>query len=243
VLQRGSDYTRHRDRVGPSAGLVGVVSGVTGGLSDSGAVACLEPKDKIEYESALDEGRMGDVERLLEKARKARSDKAAVACLEPKDKMDYESALDEGRMGDVERLLEKARSLLSAKGGEAIAGVLKPRLSEGERKDPKKHCLSRTRGEFHCKWNCEASASTLNIMSKHYRLVMKALKEGRKTPCKCTGPLPAPALCAMGGAVDTAGTAAAAGSSADASALKRKRQPPGRLADSENGDEGGDVDE
>jgi hypothetical protein len=47
----------------------------------------------------------------------------------------------------------------------------------------------------------------------------------------------------MGGAVDTAGTAAAAGSSADASALKRKRQPPARLADYENGDEGGGVDE
>jgi hypothetical protein len=45
---------------------------------------------------------------------------------------------------------------------------------------------------------------------------------------------------AVGGAV---GTAAAAGSSADASALKRKRQPPARLADYENGDEGGGVDE
>jgi hypothetical protein len=80
-------------------------------------------------------------------------------------------------------------------------------------------------------------------MGKHYRLVMKALEEGKETgPCKCTGP-PAPALCAMGGAVDTPGTAAAAGSSADASVLKRKRRPSGRLADSENGDEGGDVDE
>ncbi len=80
-------------------------------------------------------------------------------------------------------------------------------------------------------------------MCKHYRRVTEALKEGKKTPCKCTGPLPAPALCAVGGAVDTAGTAAAAGSSADASALKRKRQPPARLADYENGDEGGGVDE
>jgi hypothetical protein len=142
-------------------------------------------------------------------------------------------------MGDVERLLEKARSLLGAKGGDAIAGVLKPRLSEGERKDPTKHCPSRTQGEFHCKWNCKARASTLNAMGKHYRDVIEALKEGRKTPCKCTGPLPAPALCAMGGAVDTAGTAAAAGSSA----LKRKRRPPGWLANYENGDEGGGVDE
>ena len=203
MLQRGSDYTRHRDRVGPSAGLVGVVSGVTGGLSDSGAVACLEPKDKIEYESAL----------------------------------------EEGRMGDVDRLLKEAHRLLRSRGGKAVAGVLKPRLSAGELKDPARHCPSHARGEFTCKWNCKARASTLTDMCKHYRRVTEALKEGKKTPCKCTGPLPAPALCAVGGAVDTAGTAAAAGSSADASALKRKRQPPGRLADSENGDEGGDVDE
>ncbi len=47
-------------------------------------MACLEPKDN--YESALAEGQMDDVERLLEKARKALSDSGAVACLEPKDK-------------------------------------------------------------------------------------------------------------------------------------------------------------
>jgi len=167
----------------------------------------------------------------------------ASAAAAAEDKIEYDSALAEGRMGDVERLLEKARNLLGAKGGEAHAGLLKPRLSEGERKDPAKHIPSRIRGEFHCKWNCEARASTLDNMGKHYRLVMKALKEGRKTPCKCTGPLPVPALCAMGGAVDTPGTAAAAGSSADASALKRKRRPPGWLANYENGDEGSDVDE
>jgi len=225
--------------------MCGRVLGFTYGAigHEAAAVACLGPKDKIAYESALDEGRMGDVERLLEKARKALSDTGAVACLEPKDKIEYESALDEGRMGDVERLLEKAHSLLAAKGGEANAGVLKPRLSQGELKDRCKHLPSNTRGEFHCQWGCRARASTLNIMGKHYRLVMKALEEGKETgPCKCTGP-PAPALCAMGGAVDTPGTAAAAGSSADASVLKRKRRPSGRLADSENGDEGGDVDE
>jgi hypothetical protein len=175
---------------------------------------------------------------------KAGHEAAAAACLPPESQAQLALAHAQNQPGEVKRLLEKARSLLGAKGGEAVAGVLKPRLSAGRLKDPKKHCPSRTRGEFHCKWNCEASASTLNNMRKHYRLVMKALKEGKKTgPCKCTGPPPAPALCAMGGAVDTPGTAAAAGSSADANALKRKRRPPSRLADNENGDEGGVVSE
>ena len=138
--------------------------------------------------------------------------------------------------------VKKERAKNAAKGGEANAGLLKPRLSAGELKDQRRR-PSQTRGEFTCMWNCKARASTLNDMCKHYRRVTEALKEGKKTPCKCTGPLPSPALCAMGGAVDTAGTAAAAGSSADASALKRKRQPPARLADYENGDEGGGVDE
>jgi hypothetical protein len=209
----------------------------------AGAVAGLTPTQRVDYDSAVDSNNESEIARLLDLGKAANWTSAAVACLEPKDKMDYENARREGRHDEVKVLLEKALSLLHKKGGEANAGVLKPRLSVGELKDPNKHCPSHTRGEFHCKWNCGASASTLKNMSEHYRRVTEALKEGKKTPCKCTGPPPSPALCAVGGAVDTAGTAAAAGSSADANALKRKRRPPRRLADDENGDEGGGVDE
>jgi hypothetical protein len=195
-----------------------------------GVATWLDDKDHDELERARAENQTGVVNRLMKKAGKAFSDNGAVSCLEDADKIEYESALAEGRMGDVDRLLKEAHRLLRSRGGKAVAGVLKPRLSTGELKDPKRHCPSHARGEFTCKWNCKARASTLTDMCKHYRLVTEALKEGKKTPCKCTGPLPSPALCAMGGAVDTAGTAAAAGSSADASALKRKRRPPGWLA-------------
>jgi hypothetical protein len=209
----------------------------------AGAVAGLTPTQRVDYDSAVDSNNESEIARLLDLGKAANWTSAAVACLEPKDKMDYENARREGRHDEVKVLLEKALSLLHKKGGEGNAGVLKPRLSESERTDPTKHCPSRTRGEFQCKWNCGARSSTLHGMNLHYSRVKKALKEGKETgPCKCTGP-PAPALCAMGGAVDTPGTAAAAGSSADASVLKRKRRPSGRLADSENGDEGGDVDD
>jgi hypothetical protein len=128
--------------------------------------------------------------------------------------VEYDAAVDSNNESEIARLLD----LGAAAKSEAATGVLKPRLSAGERKDQKRHCPSHTQGEFTCKWNCKARASTLNDMCKHYRRVTEALKEGKKTPCKCTGPLPSPALCAMGDAVDTAATAAAAGSSADATA-------------------------
>jgi hypothetical protein len=207
-LERSKVLAMHDARAQVLGGKLGAVAG---------AVAGLTPTQRVQYDAAVDSNNESEIARLLDLGAAANGKSgalASVACLGPEDKIEYDSALAEGRMGEVERLLEKARSLFGAKGGEAHAGLLKPRLSEGERKDPAKHIPSRIRGEFHCKWNCEARASTLDNMNKHYRRVTEALKEGRKTPCECTGPLPSPALCAMGGAVDTAGTAAAAGSSA-----------------------------
>ena len=179
---------------------------------DLGAAACLDDKDHIALESARLENRLDVVELLLEKARKALSDLGAVACLEPEDKIEYESALDEGRMGDVERLLEKARSLLGAKGGKAKAGVLQPQLSDAERKKYASR-PNHIRSPQACQWGCSCKRGTLHGMSQHYRLVMAVLEAGGRpgvdTQCECNGPQPAPALCAVGGAVGTAAAASA----------------------------------
>ena len=108
----------------------------------------------------------------------------------------------------------KAAAEKAKKGGEGCAGVLKPRLSDVAAQT--RHTRPSHRRSSHaCKWNCSCKRGTLNGMAEHYRLVMAVLQAGGipgvDTPCKCLGPLPAPALCAVGGAM---GTAAAAGSSA-----------------------------
>ena len=135
-----------------------------------------------------------------------------MACLEPEDKIALESARLENRLDVVELLLEKARGKRAKKAGKACAGVLKPQLSDAERKKYASR-PNHIRSPQACQWGCSCKRGTPHGMSQHYRLVMAVLKAGGRpgvdTPCECNGPQPAPALCAVGGAVGTAAAASA----------------------------------